>query len=205
MKIKKLIDICKKTGNMFLYNTEDKRWLSDGHAIYDITSLPAFDEITLCNTYDINDKQASKINFRQETELPAAINFDDVCDGECVALRGPMWLSHAGTGIIPFKTSQGIVFIESKYLLPLSDISPSLLELYERTNENGNIYFAVKSGMLLLAAITPYDVINSEFVGRLKELTQQCEVALFNKQSDSKNIINEQIMMDINDRKDEKE
>ena len=181
MKIKKLIDICKKTGNIFLYDTGESRWISDGHAIYDITELPAFDETTLCNTFDINEKQAAKINFRNETALPKNICFDDVCESEVVAERGPMWLSHAGTGNIPFKTSQGVVFIESKYLLPLSDVSAPMLELYERTTENGNIYFAVKTGLILLAVITPFDVVTAEFVDKLRDLTKLCEVALSNK------------------------
>ncbi len=202
LKIKKLIDICKKTGNIFLYDTGNSRWISDGHAIYDITELPAFDEFTLCKTYDINDKQASKINFRNETMLPQEICFTDICENETIAERGPMWLSHAGTGIIPFKTSQGVVFVESKYLQPLSDVSESLLTLYERTTKNGNIYFAVKSGMLLLAVITPFDVVNEEFVERLKELTQQCEVALFNKKSGDKANVEGQMSLSAGEEKE---
>ena len=195
MKIKKLIDICKKTGNIFLYNTGDTRWISDGHAIFDISDLPPFDEVTLCLTYDINEKQANKINFRHETTLPGAINFSDICDNEFIAERGPMWLSHAGTGIIPFKTSQGVVFIESKYLIPLSDISESQLTFYERMTKTGEIYFAVKFGLILVAIITPIDVINKEFVDKLKDLTAQCEVAWFNKKETQKIVPEGQMLL----------
>lgn len=182
MKIKKLIDICKKTGNIFLYDTGKTRWISDGRAIYSISDLPSFDEFTLCKTYDISDKQASKINFRYATSLPSLLCFDDFCDTESISERGPMWLSHAGTGIIPFKTTRDVMFVESKYFMPLSDVDDAMISVYERVTQKGEVYFAVKIGLLLIAVITPVDVITDEFVSRLRDLTKQCEIELLKRE-----------------------
>ena len=62
-------------------------------------------------------------------------------------------------------------------------LSEGMLEIFERTTKDGQIYFAAKSGFMLLAVIMPYDAINETFVKQLKTLCEQCEVALFNKQS----------------------
>lgn len=97
-----------------------------------------------------------------------------------------MCLSDAGRGIIPYMTSQGVAFIDAKYLQPLSDIEDSMLNLYERHTKSGQIYFAAKSGFMLVGIILPVDAINDQFVERLKQLTQQCEIALFNKKSAAK-------------------
>ena len=54
-------------------------------------------------------------------------------------------------------------------------------ELYERIDAFGRVYIAVKSGFLLLGIISPYDLINEEFVNTLKSLLDLSRVALSNK------------------------
>lgn len=181
MKIRKIIDICKKRGNITIFESGKEQWISDGAAIFPMFNLPQFDQDSLCKTYDITDKQAAKIHFRHEYSMPAAYDFEDCTDDENIVMRGPMCLSDAGSGIIPYMTSQGVAFIDAKYLLPLSDMEESMLNLYERHTESGQIYFAAKSGLMLVGIILPVDVINEQFVERLKQLTQQCEITLFNK------------------------
>lgn len=186
MKIRKIIDICKKKGNIIIFESGKEQWISDGAAVFPMFNLPQFDEDSLCRTYDITDKQAAKIHFRHEYTMPTAYDFEDCTDDENVVTRGPMCLSDAGRGIIPYMTSQGVAFIDAKYLQPLSDIEDSMLNLYERHTKSGQIYFAAKSGFMLVGIILPVDAINDQFVERLKQLTQQCEIALFNKKSAAK-------------------
>ena len=50
MKIKKLIDLCKKRGCFYLFEDERVQWLSDGVALYPLYNVPEFDEETLCRT-----------------------------------------------------------------------------------------------------------------------------------------------------------
>ncbi len=184
MKIRKIIDICKKGSQIMLFETDSEQWISDGGAVYPMYNLPKFDEASLCRTYDITDKQAEKIHFAIKKGLPSAYDFSDFAEGENIVQRGSMSLSYAGSGIIPYLTSQGVAFIDAKYLQPLSDIQDGMLELYERQTAAGQIYFAAKRGLMLSAIILPLDVVDENFVKSLKKLTQQCEVALFNKHSD---------------------
>lgn len=57
MKIKKIIDICKKNGNIIIFEGGKEQWISDGAAVFPMFNLPQFDEDSLCKTYDITDKQ----------------------------------------------------------------------------------------------------------------------------------------------------
>ena len=75
------------------------------------------------------------------------------------------------------QTRRGLVFIENRYLSPVSDIL-DVLELYERITPRGTPYIVAKAGFLLQAVITPYDVISQQFVDNLKRLTEQCVLSL---------------------------
>lgn len=183
MKIRKIIDICKKNGNIIIFESGKEQWISDGCAVFPMFNLPKFDKNSLCKTYDITDKQTNKIIFRHEMGLPSSYDFNDVSVGENIVERGPVCIVDAGRSLIPYATSQGVVFIDAKYLQPLADIENGMLELYERKAKNGQIYFAAKTGFMLVGIIMPVDVINTAFVGRLKAFAEQCDVALFNKQS----------------------
>ena len=185
MKIKKIIDLCKKRGIFRLYAGGSVQWISDGCALYPLYNLPEFVEETLYRVFDITEKQQDKISFRYELHLPSTICNDDYMQGEALCEKGTMVIGAGGKSIIPFKTSQGVLFIDEKYLAPLED-TRDYIEVYERTGEGGRIYFAVKSGFMLLAIVLPYDAINELFVNGLKELSQQCEIALFNKRTQEK-------------------
>lgn len=88
-----------------------------------------------------------------------------------------------GRTLEPLKTSQGIAFINTRYLKPFSDIDAGY-ELYERTTAQGKPYIAVKSGFMLLGIISPYDLVNEIFINNLDEILKLSRIALFNKQKD---------------------
>lgn len=173
----------QKRGCFYLFEDERAQWLSDGVALYPLYNIPGFDEETLCRTFDITEKQQEKIVFRHEMRLPSQYCFDDFTDGEVMCAQSPVIINGGSHGLIACKTSQGVMFLDRKYLVPLEDTAEGMLEIFERTTKDGQIYFAAKSGFMLLAVIMPYDAINETFVKQLKTLCEQCEVALFNKQS----------------------
>lgn len=186
MIIKKIIDLCKKRGICYLYDGADVQYISDGAAIYPMYNLPRFDENTLCRTYDITDTQQGKIHFSHDRNLPINIDLSDNTDSETLCQKGPMVLSIAGGGAVPYITSQGLMFINAKYFAPLSDVRDNMLEVYERISTSGKTYFVIKSGFVLLAAVTPYEVITREFIEDLSTLTNMCKVALENQQLSNK-------------------
>lgn len=180
MKIKKMIAICKQNKCITLFNSKDGQWLSDGHAVFPMYDLPVFDGDSICRTYDITEKQQSKIVFRFEATLPTALNFEDTVDDEQLLTNGDLILLDGGRKLIPYITESGIAFLDGKYLDVVSDYEESGIDVYARRNTYGNLYFAVKSGFILIGIILPEKVINNDFVKRIKNLSQMCEVALFN-------------------------
>lgn len=182
MKVKKIIDLCKKRGICTLYDDENEnQWISDGSSVYPLFELPYFDIHSLFNTYDFTEKQKEKIFYRHENKLPEEYCLKDCCEDEDLAEPFNIFLKTNDRMLIPYHTSIGLVFVDAKYLEPLKD-EEEYLELYERHNGSG-IYFAAKVGMILCGIILPFDAIKQDFAEELKDLSDQCNISLFNKES----------------------
>ena len=129
--------------------------------------------------FDITEEKRDKFYF-EERPLPPHINFEDGDDSEQLLERGAITFYAQGRTLEPLKTSQGIAFINTRYLKPFSDIDAGY-ELYERTTAQGKPYIAVKSGFMLLGIISPYDLVNETFINNLDEILKLSRIALFNK------------------------
>ena len=81
--------------------------------------------------FDITEEKRDKFYF-EERPLPPHINFEDGDDNEQLLERGAIAFYAQGRTLEPLKTSQGIAFINTRYLKPFSDIDAGY-ELYERT------------------------------------------------------------------------
>ena len=179
MEIKKIINLCKKSGKLRIFENEGAQWISDGAAAYPLFGLPYFTEESICAAYDILGKKAEKMHITFDLKLPSYLDFSDYAEGETECKRG----SPLFGALIPITTAHGIEFIQSKYLTPFTDSDDNMLFIYERTNAAGMTYFAIKDGFMLVGLVMPYDCINEEFVKRLKDLAEQCEISLENKRA----------------------
>lgn len=184
MIVKKIIDLCKKAGNITLYDNETGKiqWISDGEAFYPLYGLPKFDESELYSTFDISEKQQKKIVFRHCGNLPAAFDFSDYCAFERECVRKYLLVT-GESEVAPYHTTQGIKFILQKHLSPLSDAQQ--LSICERKTAAGEIYFAVKIGFILLALIMPHDALNETYVEQLRNFANECDRAFEKKRSGS--------------------
>ena len=159
MKIKNIAAICKKNKSVVLFERRNDegdvtlQYIGDGGAVYPAIGLPMLDE-----------------------ESVLAI-FDDIDGTEKPVEREAISIVYSGRTLKPLRTRRGLVFIESRYLSPVSDVM-DVLELYERITPSGTPYIVAKAGFLLQAVIMPYDVINQQFVDKLQELTRECVISL---------------------------
>lgn len=187
MIIKHVVSLCKRDRRMTLYedtNSENAvQWLGTAGAAYPLQHMPQLDESNIFTVFDITSKQADKIFFHR-APLPESYDFRDVVECENVLESGDIEIGFGGTFLLPLHTSQGLRFIDRAYLKPLSDCEEDMLGFYERTDTNGNLYIAVKAGMILAAVIIPFDVVNEEFVEKLLEITRDCKIALSIKQGE---------------------
>lgn len=130
MKLKKIEQILKRNKTIILYHgPDDIQFLSDGTALYPMFNLPELTKESIFTMFDIPEEKASKFLF------------------EIRALSQSLDLE-------PLKTSQGIKYINTRYLEPFADIETGY-EIYERTREDGMLYFAIKSGLILCGVVLP--------------------------------------------------
>lgn len=187
MKIKKVIDLCKGTGFITLYDGKNEQWISDGHACYPLYGMPKLNKETLCSTFDIAEAQAEKIHFRHDKGLP---KFVEECDRRGFIESNPVSqeqirLIFNNRTLIPFILSYSIAFVDEKYFQPFSDIDGDLINVYEYVYENIKL-FAVYSGMILIGIIGAYDVVKDRFVNQLGEIYSRCRLELDGTQNDDK-------------------
>lgn len=180
MKIKKIIDLIKKSGVLAIYEGKDCQWLSDGHATYPVTDLPEICSVTLCAMYDITAKQADKLRIIDRIALPTTCNYADTVENEKIIPECPIEIIVGDKRLIAYATSQGIAFLDKRYLAPFSDMDENMLRVYERYTADGDLYFVVKNGFMLVGIIEPAKVINVDFVASIKSMATACEIALQN-------------------------
>ena len=181
MKIKSIAAICKKNKQVVLFNRYSdsgtlSQYIGDGNAVYPISCLPELDEESILTIFDVPEKQREDWLVRYR-DIPEGISFEDTDATEKIIEQGNLSIVYSGKTLKPLQTRRGLVFIESRYLSPVSDVL-DVLELYERVTPFGAPYIVAKAGFLLQAVIMLCDVISAQFVQRLQELTRQCAVSL---------------------------
>ncbi len=182
MKIKNIAAICKKNKSVVLferYNDEGEvvlQYIGDGAAVYPVIGLPVLDKESVLTIFDVPEKQREDWLVRS-MGVPDGISLDDVDGTEKPVEREAISIVYSGKTLKPLRTRRGLVFIESRYLSPVSDVL-DVLELYERIAPSGTPYIVAKAGFLLQAVIMPFDVINQQFVEKLQELTRECALSL---------------------------
>lgn len=135
MKIKNIAAICKKNKYAVIYERYGEsggviQYIGDGAAAYPVTGLPKLDKESLLTIFDVPEKQREDW-FVQVAGIPSEISFEDTDANEKPVEREAISIAYSGKTLKPLQTRRGLVFIESRYLSPVSDIL-DVLELYER-------------------------------------------------------------------------
>lgn len=183
MKLKKVAALCSQSGIFQLFDQTcegivESQWLGDGSAAYLIDGLPCMDIENICTMFDISDKRREKLVMRRG-DAPGNIYFGDTDQTEHQLEEPKLHVGYGGRTFLPLQTSEGITFIQEKYLAPLDDAG--YLTLHERHMTDGGVYIAAKVGMLLQAIIMPTEVVDERFIGHMERLTAQCRTALQKK------------------------
>jgi len=180
MKIKKIVDLCRRNGVAQIYKDKtDTQWLGDGYALYPLYGIPKLNEDEFFTTFDFTAKQRNKMLFA-ERKFPEVYCSSDFCADEERCQEHTLKIPFGSRLLIPYTTRDGIKFLDSAYVAPFEG-EDSEIEVYERKSESGEMYFAIKVGMILRAIVMPFNAINESFVDKIKEIYLLCEVSLQNK------------------------
>ena len=184
--MKSIARVCAQEKRIFIHDQKDEngdtvmQWIGDGVAMYPALDLPTLDESSIYAIFDIPEKNRNKYFFRHDMDMPENVSFADAVPCENILDPVNIDLCTAGRVLRPMNTQRGLAFLDAKYLLPLADTLDAV-EIYERLTPGGNVYFAAKAGFMVLALITPCDIITTMLVDELEGLTRQCRFALESK------------------------
>lgn len=189
MKIKSIFDICKKNQRIFLFekrSTEgsvSEQWISDGSGTFLAEGFPYLDKDTLMAFFDVSEVKREDWQVFHN-DFPTTVSFDDASPEEKVIEAHNITIQHGKKTLQTLHTSEGITFIDTEYLKPISDIRDSI-EFYERRTITGQLYIVAKAGMMIQAVIMPFEYLNKTSIAQLEMLLNGCQEA-YKKQS-SKN------------------
>lgn len=170
MKIKAVESLLKQTKFITLYDDDRCQWVSNGHACYPLRNMPLLDADSIFTMLDVPEEKKDKYIFRRDELSASGLDFSDNVTAERVFDRDLLALSMGGKEIEALRShSGGILFFDTAFLKPFAD--EESVELYERQDESGKTYIAVKTGLLLLGVILPVRVINESFIEMLSDMT----------------------------------
>lgn len=165
MDIKKIVNICKKKSAFCVNVTNDGcQWFGDGKAMYLLS--PGIPFLSAEVISGLKDKV--EVGYRLNCSLsPGELELlADTTEDEEMLVPLHMNVVYGGTLLLPFRSSQGLILIDSEYLNPLGS-KPSEL-MFTLRGEN---IVAIKNGMLITAIISAYDVNrDDDFTEKLKQL-----------------------------------
>lgn len=180
MKIKSIAAICRREKRIQLIEENRSgdiiQYIGDSQAAYQVNGLSELDMESVFTIFDVPEKDRAKYHAVRGT-FPEGIRASDFDQGEKRVDEPRLTISYGGKDLIPLETSEGMVFIESRYLTPLSD-SRQDLNLFARKAVDGSTYIVAKAGLLLQAIIIPTNIVTEDLVTDLNRLHWKCKEVL---------------------------
>ncbi len=177
MKIKKLSTILKKRKRAIIFERQSSngivfQYISDGSALYPIYGLPRLRKESLLTILDIPQEKWSDWHVSVK-DGPEGMNLTDVDETESQAFPTFYSLQVGEKTMMPLETEyNGVLFLDRKYLNPISDAAG--FSYFKRQDKAGNDYIAVKEGLLILAVIMPVRMVTPDFCERTREFQLRC-------------------------------
>lgn len=167
MKIQKIVDICKKSGQLYITEAEGAQWIGNGQAVYPLYDLPKLTAEELCTIYSITEEQRDKMILNEKDASEYKIDFSAINGDEEATEVVNIGLHFGGTSLIMLKCGGGISFVKRMYLTPFKEE----VQYWRRTGPIGE-YFVVTAGMFIKAIIVPETGLRADIAGELKEIVK---------------------------------
>ena len=182
MKIKSIISICNAEKGVDVYGVGEgfEQFFSARNAMYLMSGLPKLGEAEIYMLFGIPLDKQDKFDVNIADGYPHRFDLSSRSDDVAVA-RSNIKIKAFGGEYEPIGTSQGVVYISTKYLAPFDD-SKEGVHLYERFDKHGKVYFAVKEGFMLVGVIRPEAITNDWLVNSFSKLAELTKVAFDNGQ-----------------------
>lgn len=179
MKIKSIAAICKKAKRVMILNHCSRtgtvtQFIGDGVAYYPVYDLPLLDEECVLTIFDIPEKQRENWTTMCGVELNG-FHLEDTDTGEYFLEELGVSFALNGVQVKPFRAKDGVLFVNSKYLAPFSDVR-DIVQFFERRLDSGQPYVVAKAGFMMQAAIMPFQAQETSLVQELHQVMQLIDV-----------------------------
>lgn len=168
MKIKRIVDNCKKAGELYITDVDGVQWVGNSRGMYPLVGLPKFTPESLCDTFGINEETQSKM-ILNEKELKewGKISFGELTSEDEAAEIVPVGVIYSGRSLACVKSEGSIYFIDRRLFNPFDES----FELFKR--RFGPVeYFVVSQGFFVVGIIFPEMEYRAQLAGELKELVK---------------------------------
>lgn len=171
MKLKKIAALCKKEKRATIYQqwehqdgigrTMVKQFISNGYAVYAAHGLPPLEKESLLRIFDIEEDKFDQWTVSTQ-DLPESVSLSDCEKTETEITGGFPSVFERGSGAVIRYCGSGIIFIREDLLGPL-DGEVDLQFFIRDSGSGGMQYLAVKSGLFLLAVVSPKRLVRRNF------------------------------------------
>ncbi len=177
MKLKKLFSLLKEKKRVIILEKQMHsgvvlQYLSDGVAAYPIFGLPRLRKESLLRLMDVEESEWNKwhVSILDVAKTKLSLSDTDEREERIFGCAYPIETTE-GTVLCFSTENNGILFLNEKYLGPISDTVEK--EFYRR--KHGDMeYIVVKHGLMLDAAIMPMQMICEAFVDTWREFLARC-------------------------------
>jgi|GEM_PF-4439036 len=184
MKIKKIAAIVNERKKLYLYHGKDAQWIGTGDAMYPIYNLPHMDINQFSKVLDVPQEVKAKQKYFLRELDPGTLDYVDYDLSSVKPLETNRWIFKGVSDYIPLCTSQGLMFLDSKFLGPIDNLD--MCTINECHNEDtDHHYILVKDGMFIAAVIEPSrHVLDKEVSDELARMLFAIQIGTYAKMAD---------------------
>lgn len=168
MKIQRIINLCKKTGGLYITQREDAQWVGNGQAIYPLYDLPRLTAEELCTIYAVSEEAQGKMILNDKEESEYLVDFSDLNGDEEAAEVIKLGITYGGHVLMLLKCGDEINFVKRIYLTPFEEE----VQFWRRESEIGTYYVAT-AGMILKGIIIPERGFRADIAAEIKEVADK--------------------------------
>lgn len=168
MKIQKIVDICRKSGELYITKTKDAQWIGNGQAIYPLYDLPELSAEELCTIYSISEEQRDKmiLNDRRESDY-SGVDFGGVAGSENAAEVISPGILYGGALFVMLRCGDEINFVRRIYLAPFKEE----VQFWRRECGIG-AYYVITAGMFVKGIVFPDRDVRAVIAADIKEIAK---------------------------------
>lgn len=153
MLIKNAVKILKRSRSVCLYGESGNYWLSDGAVMFPVPEFEELGQESVMAILSVPEKEAEKWSYAA-APLPGRFLYNGVDPAEIPLNVSDLTVRWQGVSIQPLNSETGSVFVQAFYTDVFQkdekDVTFAL-----RKDKNGEIYIAVKQGLMLVGILMP--------------------------------------------------